>query len=101
DTAFGSGRTITLPITTGTVALTSQIPTISDAVYGGSWNGNTGAASKNSIYDKIQSLAAVATSNSYTDLDDKPTIPTNNSALTNGAGYMQNIADDTTPQLGG
>ncbi len=33
------------------------------------------------------SLAAVATSGSYDDLEDKPTIPTDNSQLANGAGY--------------
>jgi len=32
--------------------------TVSDAIYGAGWNGDTGAASKNAIYDKIESLAA-------------------------------------------
>lgn len=36
-------------------------------------------------------FATVATSGSYNDLSDKPTIPTNNSQLTNGAGYLTNI----------
>ena len=45
------------------------------------------------------SLSTVATSGSYNDLSDKPTIPTNNNELTNGAGYTtytSNQATDTT-----
>ena len=34
------------------------------------------------------SFATVATSGSYTDLSNKPTIPTNTNQLTNGAGYI-------------
>jgi hypothetical protein len=34
------------------------------------------------------SLATVATSGSYNDLSNQPTIPTNNNQLTNGAGYI-------------
>jgi hypothetical protein len=41
------------------------------------------------------SLATVATSGSYNDLSNKPTIPTNNNQLTNGAGYV------TSAQLSG
>lgn len=33
---------------------------ISDAAYGVGWNGDTGAASKNAIYDKIESLPALS-----------------------------------------
>jgi hypothetical protein len=47
------------------------------------------------------SLSTVATSGSYTDLSNKPTIPTNNNTLTNGAGYLTDLVNDTTPQLGG
>lgn len=36
----------------------------------------------------ITGLAAVATSGSYTDLTNKPTIPTNTNQLTNGAGFL-------------
>lgn len=36
----------------------------------------------------VSSLSTVATSGSYNDLSDKPTIPTNNNQLTNGAGYQ-------------
>ena len=35
----------------------------------------------------VSSLSAVATSGSYSDLTDKPTIPTDNAELTNGANY--------------
>jgi hypothetical protein len=37
-------------------------------------------------------FATVATSGSYSDLTDKPTIPTNNNQLTNGAGYITSSA---------
>ena len=49
-------------------------------------------------------LAAVATSGSYTDLDDKPTIPTvpsNVSAFTNDAGYTTNIGTVTSVTVNG
>ena len=36
----------------------------------------------------VTGLSTVATSGSYADLSNKPTIPTNNSQLTNGAGYQ-------------
>ena len=51
----------------------------------------------NSLANKADtsSLATVATSGSYNDLTNKPTIPTNNNQLTNGAGYV------TSAQLGG
>mgnify|MGYP000501232664 CR=1 FL=1 len=48
------------------------------------WNATTGDAQ---ILNK-PSLATVATSGSYTDLSNTPTIPTNNNELTNGAGYI-------------
>jgi hypothetical protein len=41
-------------------------------------------------------LSAVATSGAYADLSGKPTIPTNNNQLTNGAGY---VTTDTTYSL--
>ena len=46
------------------------------------------------------SFATVATSGSYNDLSNKPTIPTNNNQLTNGAGYITrnvNTATNTNP----
>lgn len=42
------------------------------------------------------SLAAVATSGSYNDLSNKPTIPTNNNQLTNGAGYLTAEVDGSS-----
>lgn len=42
-------------------------------------------------YALTTSLATVATSGSYTDLSNQPTIPTNNNQLTNGANYTSNL----------
>jgi hypothetical protein len=41
------------------------------------------------------SLSTVATSGSYNDLSNKPTIPTNNNQLTNGAGYITSFTNTT------
>lgn len=38
-------------------------------------------------------LSTVATSGSYTDLTSKPTIPTDNASLTNGAGYITSYTE--------
>jgi len=47
---------VTLP-TSGTLATTAQIPTVSDIAYDAtSWNGNTDAATKNAIRDKIETM---------------------------------------------
>lgn len=40
----------------------------------------------------VSGLATVATSGSYNDLSDKPTIPTNTNQLTNGAGFITSSA---------
>lgn len=48
------------------------------------WDATSGDAQ---ILNK-PTLATVATSGSYNDLSDQPTIPTNNNQLTNGAGYI-------------
>ena len=50
----------------------------------------------------LSSLATVATSGSYADLSNTPTIPTNNNQLTNGEGfttYTSNQATDTTSSV--
>ena len=47
----------------------------------------------NTTYAKISSLSAVATSGSYNDLSDKPTIPTKTSQLTNDSGFLTGVAD--------
>ena len=52
-----------------------------------------GKASSSHTHTKSQitdfpSLATVATSGSYSDLSNKPTIPTNTNQLTNGSGYL-------------
>ena len=43
-----------------------------------------------SEYAKTSELATVATSGSYSDLTNKPTVPTKTSQLTNDSGYLVN-----------
>lgn len=45
-------------------------------------------AEHNQAASTVTGLAAVATSGSYADLSNKPTLPTDNSQLANGAGYQ-------------
>ena len=54
-----------------------------------------------SQYVLSSSLATVATSGDYNDLNNKPTIPTNTNELTNGAGFITGInSSDVTTALG-
>ena len=74
-------------------------PTIPDAQIQSDW-GQTDIDAKDYIKNK-PNLATVATSGSYNDLSNKPTIPTNNNQLTNGAGYITGInSSDVTTALG-
>lgn len=54
----------------------------------GDYATNTALTSGLATKADTSSLASVATSGSYNDLSNKPTIPTNNNQLTNGAGYI-------------
>lgn len=49
-----------------------------------------------SIYAESSNLATVATSGSYADLSNKPTIPTQTSQLTNNSGFITKDVDDLT-----
>jgi len=49
----------------------------------------------------LSSLATVATSGSYADLSNTPTIPTNNNQLTNGAGYTTYTSNQNTDTTAG
>lgn len=54
-------------------------------------SGSDNPISSGAVYNSLQNLAAVATSGSYNDLSNTPTIPTvptNVSAFTNDAGYL-------------
>ena len=66
----------------GTIAEGAEVNVNAD------WNATTGDSQ---ILNK-PTLATVATSGSYTDLSNTPTIPTNNNELTNGAGYINEAA---------
>ena len=69
---------------------------------------DSGARTNLSVYSKSEAdtllsakantndLSAVATSGSYTDLLNKPTIPTNTSDLTNDSGYITNSVNNLT-----
>lgn len=69
---------------------------------------DSGARTNLSVYSKSETdtllsakanasdLAAVATSGSYTDLLNKPTIPTNTSDLNNNSGFITNSVDNLT-----
>ena len=57
-----------------------------DSLLGGKAN-SSHTHTKSQITD-FPSLATVATSGSYSDLSNKPTIPSNTNQLTNGAGYI-------------
>lgn len=46
----------------------------------------------NGLYHPLTTFATVATSGSYNDLSNKPTIPTNTNQLTNGAGFITSSA---------
>lgn len=45
------------------------------------------------------SFSTVATSGSYNDLSDKPTIPTNTNQLTNGSGFISDLSGFSTTNL--
>lgn len=88
---------------------------VSDTAYASSWNWVTGIApSKNAVYDKINamdttiagkadssSLATVATSGSYADLTNKPTIPAAqvNSDWDASSGVAQILNKPTIPTV--
>jgi len=78
------------------------LPTASTTVKGGVKVDGTTISIANQIisvasvpYSSVSgkpTFATVATSGSYSDLTDKPTVPTNNNQLTNGAGYITSSA---------
>lgn len=86
----------------GTVLTSHQnIKTINNTSMVGTGNINLVTSSDLSAYALTSSLSAVATSGSYTDLDDKPTIPTKTSELTNDSGFTTNTGTITEIQLDG
>lgn len=131
-------RRITMPSSSGTLALTSQIPSaVTEATVSG-WgftknagtvtgvkmNGTTKTPSSGVVdigtvvtdvsgkQDKITSsnklsaslvsgLATVATSGSYNDLSNKPSIPTKTSQLTNDSGFTANKGTVTSVKVNG
>lgn len=107
DPAVGSGTVTTVSVTTangisGTVANPTTTPAISlnlgnitptsvaatGNVTGLNLSGTNTGDQDLSGYALTSSLATVATSGSYNDLDDLPTIPTLTSQLTNDSGFI-------------
>ncbi len=105
----------TLPSSTGTLALTSQIPNVSNFITASSTDTLT---NKSISYTQLTGTPTIPTNNnelsngagyitasstdtltnkslSYSQLTGTPTIPTNNSSLTNGAGYITATSTDT------
>lgn len=54
--ATSSGLTAQFQNSSGVIAWVDDIPTVDDTAYGASWDGNQDAATKNAIYDKIETL---------------------------------------------
>lgn len=73
---------ISVPTKTSQLTNDSGFLTSHQDISGKSNVGHTHTASQ------VSGLATVATSGSYNDLSNKPTIPSNNNQLTNGAGYI-------------
>lgn len=63
---------------------------ISDTAYGSGWNGDTGAASKNAIYDKIESLTLSGGATAWNDIGD----PDEASEIDTGAYITELNVDD-------
>ena len=86
----------------GTVLTSHQnIKTINNESLVGTGNINLVTSSDLNDYVLANSLATVATSGSYNDLTDKPTIPTKVSDLTNDSGFITGInSTDVTTALG-
>ena len=101
-TVTKSGKVATITITDKNGTTTA---TVSDGEggSGGTWGSITGTLSnqedlQNALDSKADTsdLATVATSGSYNDLSNKPTIPSKTSDLTNDSGFITKSVDDLT-----
>ena len=104
DAASGTGTvesiTALSPLTGGTITTTgdigiTQATTLTNGYLSSTdWNTFNNKSTFDGQYSSLTGapvLAAVATSGSYNDLLNQPTIPTDNSQLANGAGYTTNL----------
>ena len=73
------------------------IPTISDTAYGVSWNGDTGAASKNAIYDKIETIISTDDQTAA----EVPATPWGSYTGTNVQALMQEVDTALRSLIGG
>ena len=107
-TNAASGKTINLGLSTvatsgsySDLSNTPTIPTVNDAKLtikkNSSDTGTEFTANASSDVTCNLNLAAVASSGSYSDLSNTPSIPTDTSDLTNGAGFLTTETDPTVP----
>ena len=80
---------------------TSGVSVTGDIVVTGNVDGVDVSGLSTTVSNISSSLSTVATSGSYNDLSDKPTIPTNNNQLSNGAGYTTYTSNQATNTTSG
>ena len=79
----------------------SGVSVTGDIVVTGNVDGVDVSGLSTTVSNISSSLSTVATSGSYNDLSDKPTIPTNNNQLSNGAGYTTYTSNQATNTTSG
>lgn len=93
--AYATGKhDITFPIASKTALGCIKVGENLTITEDGTLNAQAGGGITSVTWSDVQDkpiFSTVATSGSYTDLLNKPTIPTNNNQLTNGAGYITGI----------
>ena len=103
--SFG-GNNYTLNATNGTISDSRELTLPANSTWSGavvgSVNANTILSVKvEQVVTDVTTLGTVALTNSYTDLEDIPTIPTKVSQLTNDSGYTTNIGTITGITMNG
>lgn len=99
--------TYTLPQKTGTIAMTSDIVGTSDVAYGATWNGSMLNATRNAIYDKIETISGGGATSlvGLTDVTlatttNKFVLVANGSSFVSRALTMADLTDGVTSLVG-